>query len=113
VLLEVHVAREETKSGFLPEELEDVWKALPAFSYARVRGLMTMATNTDEEAEIHRCFRLVESQKSKVESGLSESHFGESGEWILSMGMSDDFELAIADGSNMVRIGTSIFGVRV
>ena len=111
VLLEVHVAREETKSGFLPEELEEVWKALPSFSYARVRGLMTMATNTDDEAEIHRCFKLVESLL--VESRKTASLKVESGECILSMGMSDDFELAIADGSNMVRIGTSIFGVRV
>jgi hypothetical protein len=67
---------------------------------------MTMATNTDDETEIHRCFKelkAVSNQLSAI-SGLQAE--------ILSMGMSDDYGLAIADGSNMVRIGSKIFGER-
>ena len=100
VLLEVHTANEETKSGFLPEELTDV----PELANVRVRGLMTMATNTDDEAEIHRCFGVL--------TNLAKRMIFD-GEPILSFGMSDDYRLAIEDGSNMVRIGSKIFGERV
>ena len=102
VLLEVHVAREETKSGFGKEELEAVWAKLKEFRHIEVAGLMTMATNTEDEQEIHRCFR----EAAKI----AREHLGEGS--VLSMGMSNDFELAIADGANMIRIGTDIFGTR-
>ena len=97
VLLEVHTANEETKSGFA--EIEDVKIArLQNCKNVRVRGLMTMATNTDDEAEIHRCFRTL---RAMAQDGD-----------IVSMGMSDDYPLAIEDGANMVRIGSKIFGER-
>lgn len=99
VLLEVHTADEKTKSGFLPHELKDI--DLDAYANVKVCGLMTMATNTDDEKEIHRCFRLLNSLAD------SDQHFV-----IRSMGMSDDYLLAIQDGSNMIRIGTDIFGSR-
>ena len=104
VLLEIHVAREETKSGFLPGELNslplgDGWGEV--FPHVRVRGLMTMATNTDDEAEIRRCFSTLK------ELSIVNSQFS-----ILSMGMSDDYQIAIECGSTMVRIGSSIFGER-
>lgn len=104
VLLEIHVAREETKSGFLPEELNslplgDGWGEV--FPHVRVRGFMTMATNTDDEAEIRRCFSTLK------ELSIVNSQFS-----ILSMGMSDDYRIAIECGSTMVRIGSSIFGER-
>jgi len=102
VLIEVHVAREETKSGFAREELEEVWPKLKEFQHVEVVGLMTMATNTEDEEEIHRCFR--EAAEILREHPVAGQ--------VLSMGMSDDFELAIADGANMIRIGTDIFGVR-
>lgn len=104
VLLEVHTANEETKSGFGEEDLERVWPTLTNYRNVRVSGLMTMATNTDDEAEIHRCFRRL---KALADSLMPEN------ETVLSMGMSDDYPLAIADGANMVRIGSSIFGERV
>ena len=104
VLLEVHTAHEETKSGFSIEELIQVWPTIGKYQHIDICGLMTMATNTDDEAEIHRCFRAL--------SAISSQLFGDRGE-VLSMGMSDDYALAIADGSNMVRIGSSIFGKRV
>ena len=102
VLLEVHVAKEETKTGFTPAEIEDIRLKCKDFSNVRVRGLMTMATNTEDEAEIRRCFTSAASILSPFNLPLS----------TLSMGMSDDYRLAIECGSNMVRIGSSIFGER-
>ena len=102
VLLEVHVAREETKTGFSPEELSAISHQLSAYPNIRVRGLMTMATNTDDETEIRRCFNEAKALLSTFNLQLS----------TLSMGMSDDYQLAIECGSTMVRIGSTIFGER-
>lgn len=103
VLLEVHVAKEETKTGLTPSEIADLRLKIADFPYVRVRGLMTMATNTDDEAEIRRCF----SEAREVLSNLSILSNP-----VLSMGMSDDYRIAIACGSTMVRIGSTIFGER-
>ena len=102
ILLEVHVAKEETKSGFTPAELSAISLQLSAFSHIRVRGLMTMATNTDDEQEIRRCFIEIKNCLSTFDFRLS----------TLSMGMSDDYKIAIECGSNMVRVGSKIFGER-
>ena len=103
VLLEVHVAKEETKTGFSPAEIED-WKLkIEDFKNIRIRGLMTMATNTDDETEIRRCF----TETRRVLNNLNNPN-----NLILSMGMSDDYKLAIECGSTMVRIGSTIFGAR-
>ena len=99
ILREVHTADETTKSGDLPQEIKML--DLDLYPNLKVCGLMTMATNTDDEAEIHRCFQLLNSLAD------SDKHF-----LIRSMGMSDDYLLAIQDGANMVRIGTDIFGAR-
>ena len=109
ILLEVHVAREQTKSGFLPEEIVAVSTQLSAFSHVRVMGLMTMATNTDDEEEIRRCFSLAASIARDLsgEAGLCSLS-----EAVLSMGMSDDYPIAIECGSTCVRIGSAIFGER-
>ncbi len=103
VLLEVHVAKEETKSGFLPDELQALLDsgALSAMPNIEVKGIMGMATNTDDTTEIKRCFDSL--------AAIYHAHT----EWtVLSMGMSEDYELAIEAGSNMVRIGNAIFGER-
>lgn len=98
VLLEVHTAAETTKSGFLPEELLTI--SPDAFPHVNICGLMTMATNTDDEVEIRRCFRVVH--------GLALA-----GQFrVLSFGMSNDYLIAVEEGSNMVRIGSAIFGER-
>lgn len=102
VLLEVHVAREETKTGFTPEEITNIFPSLNRYAHIRCCGLMTMATNTDDETEIRRCFM-------EAKAILSTFNFQHS---TLSMGMSDDYRIAIDCGSNMVRIGSSIFGER-
>lgn len=99
VLLEVHIAREESKTGFLPATIGSVLDNTAAtLHHVRICGLMTMATNTEDENEIRRCFTEVHRLWKDMP--------------IYSAGMSDDFEIAIACGANMVRIGSTIFGER-
>ena len=102
VLLELHVAKEETKTGFTPDELSAVSRQLSAYPNIAILGIMTMATNTDDETEIRRCFNEARALLSTFNFPLS----------TLSMGMSDDYRIAIECGSTMVRIGSSIFGER-
>ena len=103
VLLEVHVAKEETKSGFTPEEILSLDIQLSTFNYVDICGIMGMATNTDDAQEWRRCFREIKALASKL-STLNTKQ--------LSMGMSDDYLVAIEEGSTMVRIGSTIFGSR-
>ena len=118
VLLEVHVAKEETKSGFSPEELEQLriknFELRDCFPWVEVCGIMGMATNTDNVEEWRRCFREIKSLAAHLspitDSVASNSSHGERPQ--ISMGMSDDYLIAIEEGSTMVRIGSSIFGER-
>ncbi|MBR5854204.1 MAG: YggS family pyridoxal phosphate-dependent enzyme [Paludibacteraceae bacterium] len=103
VLLELHVAKEETKSGFTPDEFLSLNTKLSTLNYIDVCGIMGMATNTDDQTEWRRCFREIHSLASKL-STLNTKQ--------ISMGMSDDYLVAIEEGSTMVRIGSSIFGER-
>jgi pyridoxal phosphate enzyme (YggS family) len=110
-LLQVHVAKEETKFGFLPDELRELlngneWKEL---NNVKIRGLMCMATNTDDSLQIHREFYEVK----VLQDELKDRHFQNDSMFnILSMGMSDDYQIAIEEGSTMVRVGSKIFGER-
>ena len=110
-LLQIHVAREETKFGFSPEECKGMlaagkWKEL---SHIRLCGLMGMASNTDNTEQIDSEFRLLGRlfQAIKTTWFSDSAHFRE-----LSMGMSHDYRQAIAAGSTMVRVGSKIFGER-
>ena len=108
ILLEIHIAQEESKTGWQYNALVEYLQsgAFAELRNIRVRGVMGMATNTDDEAVIRHDFeRLAECKRELAE------HFGEEFD-TLSMGMSDDYELAIECGSTMVRIGSSIFGDR-
>ena len=121
VLLEVHVAKEETKSGFTPQEFLSLNTTLSTLNYIEICGVMGMATNTDDEAEWRRCFRAIASLASHL-SPLASSPIAYSLSPIaysspserpqISMGMSDDYLVAIEEGSTMVRIGSTIFGSR-
>ena len=102
VLLEVHVAREETKTGFTPKEISNFKFQISNFSNVRICGLMTMATNTEDETEIRRCF-------NEAREVLYTLHLTP---YTFSAGMSDDYRLAIECGATMVRIGSTIFGER-
>lgn len=110
-LLELHVAQEESKFGFTPEALlrfleQGEWRKM---AHVRLSGLMCMATFTDDEAEIRREFRLAHATFDEARNRFfaDEPAFRE-----LSMGMSEDYPLAIAEGATLVRIGTAIFGPR-
>ncbi|MBR2027044.1 MAG: YggS family pyridoxal phosphate-dependent enzyme [Alistipes sp.] len=108
ILLEIHVAKEESKTGWQYDELVEYLQsgALAELKNIRVRGVMGMATNTDDEMVIRADFEQLARHKEAL-----ALHFDASFD-TLSMGMSDDFELAIECGSTMVRIGSSIFGER-
>lgn len=108
ILLEIHITQEESKTGWNYSELIEYLHsgAMAELKNIRVRGIMGMATNTDDEEVIRHDFeRLAECKRELA------SLFGEEFD-TLSMGMSDDYELAIECGSTMVRIGSSIFGNR-
>lgn len=112
VLLQVHIADEETKHGFSPEELRGLFssgKLTDRWPSLHFRGLMGMATNTDDLAQVRREFDgLAALRKELAQSGaVSPDDFTE-----LSMGMSGDLTEALAAGSTLVRIGTAIFGER-
>ena len=106
VLLQVHIAREETKFGLNAGELAEVMEAVQSnpdqWAHIRVRGLMGMASNTDDEGAV-----TAEFHQLKV---LLDHWFPSEG--ILSMGMSGDYQLAVKEGSTMVRIGSLLFGKR-
>jgi PLP dependent protein len=106
-LLQLHVASEETKFGLSFDECRTllVSPELAEITHARVRGFMAMATNTTDEDQIRIEFRSVR----EFRDSLSGSH---SGLDILSFGMSGDYQLAVSEGSNMLRIGSLIFGER-
>ena len=108
ILLEIHVAQEESKTGWQYSELVEFLQseAFAELKNIRVRGIMGMATNTDNEEVIRADFE----QLAKHYNDLKPL-FGEEFD-TLSMGMSDDYALAIECGSTMVRIGSSIFGNR-
>lgn len=109
VLLEVHIAKEATKSGFTPEEFLSLNTKLSTLNHIDVCGVMGMATNTDDEDEWRRCFREI---KHLGEQLLSHSDLLNNSAPQISMGMSDDYLVAIEEGSTMVRIGSTIFGNR-
>lgn len=110
VLLQVHVAQEETKFGFAPDELEQFVKSgfLNELENVRVVGVMGMATNTDDETRIKTDFDAINQTYQNIRMLLKENTCFNH----ISMGMSDDYLLAIEHGSTMVRIGSTIFGSR-
>ena len=109
VLLEPHVAAEETKQGFAAEEIFEILSDAERYGNVRFRGIMGMATFTDDESVIRSDFAALRSifdDSLSRFSGLAES-FDQ-----FSIGMSDDYPIAIEYGSTMVRIGSMIFGAR-
>lgn len=107
-LLEIHITDEESKSGWAYDELMSYVSGggFQAYPNIRVRGVMGMATFTDDEAVVRRDFKRLAECKAE----LSE-YFGEEFD-TLSMGMSDDYRIALEYGTTEVRIGSTIFGAR-
>lgn len=106
-LLQLHIAQEETKFGFSFSEAQDILlqKKYEAFRHVNVCGLMGMASFTGDEQQVRNEFAGLKKFYDKMKEKCPFLN-------ILSMGMSSDYKLAIAEGSNMVRIGSSIFGLR-
>lgn len=107
-LLQIHIAEEESKFGFTPEELkamleDGAWRELHNI---RIRGVMCMASNTDDEEQIEREFSTVESLFYEIKK---EYFPDDAGFEIISAGMSDDYPIAIKHGSTHVRVGSRIF----
>ena len=110
VLLEMHIASEDTKQGFSEEEISAVVADASRYPSVRIQGLMGMATFTDDESVVRRDFARLVSMRDKILAGgcpgLPEG-FG-----ILSFGMTHDYRIAVEMGAGIVRIGTLIFGER-
>ncbi len=108
ILLEVNVAREESKFGFLPEEVEEGILTISRFPHVHIQGLMTIAPfveNSEENRNVFKkLFQFYVDMKSKNIDNVNMD--------VLSMGMSGDLEVAIEEGATMIRVGTSIFGSR-
>ena len=110
-LLQLHVAQEETKFGFTPDECmeflsEGEWRQMP---HVRLSGIMCMATNTDDEEQIRGEFRRAHDFFLKAK----EMFFADTDSFCeCSYGMSDDWKIAVSEGSTLIRVGTAIFGER-
>lgn len=111
VLMQLHVAAEETKFGFSPEELLDFFRShrFESLKATHICGVMGMASNTDDEDRVRADFRLI---RDTFDSIRESDSLGLRGFDIVSMGMSGDYPIAIECGSTHVRIGTDIFGFR-
>ena len=111
VLLELRVAREETKHGLDEADSEALLTGglLDGLTHVRLKGVMGMATNTDDWAEVRQEFRQIRERFERMRALLGERAAGFT---EISMGMSHDYPLAIDEGSTMIRVGTSIFGER-
>ena len=108
VLLEVNVAREDTKFGLMVEETEPLLRQLALLKHIRVRGLMTIAPFTENAESNRRYFHTLREQKEE----LNRKEILEGQMDVLSMGMTGDYEIAIEEGATHVRVGTGIFGER-
>ena len=108
VYVQVNVSGEDTKSGLEPGEVEEFLEQLMQFDALNVKGLMTMALHTDDETVIRQNF----SALRRLRDDLLDRRPELIGEGGLSMGMTNDYEIAIEEGATVVRIGTAIFGER-
>ena len=109
-LLQIYIAKEESKFGLSEEEVLVLLESAEykGMQNIKIRGLMGMATNTDDNAIVRREFQSLK----KFFDTVKQSHFAGGNFEILSMGMSSDFKIAVEEGSTMVRIGSALFGER-
>lgn len=105
ILVEVNVSGEESKSGIAPEETEEFVKMASQFPHIRVKGLMTMAPFDAENDELHGIF----SKLHKISVDISQKKLDNVSMECLSMGMTNDYPIAVEENSTIVRIGTGLF----
>ncbi len=108
VLIQVNVSGEETKGGFSPEEVVDFLRKIEDMDHIRVRGLMTMAPHEEDPEDTRPVFKKLKSLYDEI-AGLDIKNVDMK---YLSMGMTNDYKIALEEGSNMIRVGTAIFGAR-
>lgn len=108
VLVQVNTSGEASKYGIAPEDAPELIKQMGQFPRLRVRGLMTLAMNSDDSEAVRGCFIQLRELRDSLQAIAPEGMELKE----LSMGMSGDFELAIAEGATIVRIGQAIFGAR-
>ncbi|MDN5549941.1 MAG: YggS family pyridoxal phosphate-dependent enzyme [Brevibacterium sp.] len=108
VYVQVNTSAEESKFGMPPEELPGFLRELPQFSALKVQGLMTLAVFSSDIARVRTCFQRLRTLRDQAQDTNPELI----GRGSLSMGMSGDYEVAIEEGANCVRVGQAIFGKR-
>lgn len=110
VLMQVHVAAEETKTGFLPDELLDYFRTrqFENLKATHICGIMGMASNTDDMERVRSDFKAIRAVYEQIKEMCPDLR----GFDIVSMGMSGDWHIAIQEGSTLIRVGTAIFGQR-
>lgn len=110
VLMQIHVAKEETKFGFYPEELIEYFasRCFERLKAVHICGVMGMASNTDDERRVRTDFKAIADTRRRILEAAPDLR----GFDIVSMGMSGDWPIAVEEGANLVRIGTAIFGER-
>lgn len=104
ILLQVNMTGEESKHGMKPGETAGMAEKALALPSVRLRGLMTMAALSEEAEEARDCFRRLRELRDRIQREAVDARLE-----ILSMGMTQDFEVAVEEGSNMLRVGTAIF----
>lgn len=109
VLIQVNTSYEESKFGIEPEKTLDLIKKIAQFDRIKVKGLMTIGIFSEDENAIRKCFKLLKTiQNQIITENIPNVEMQE-----LSMGMSGDLEIAIEEGSTIIRVGTAIFGQRI
>jgi pyridoxal phosphate enzyme (YggS family) len=109
VLLQINTSGEESKFGFEPDEVSATCEIAEKLAMIEIQGLMTIGPFTDDTTEIVKSFSRLRKISEDIENYRSDKLRMD----YLSMGMTGDFEIAIEEGSNLVRIGTAIFGPRI
>ncbi len=109
ILIEINIGGEESKWGFSPTEAEDVIKEIAKFPNIRIKGLMAIPPVCENCEQNRKYFK----QMYKLFIDIKSKKIDNSSMDILSMGMSDDFEIAIEEGANLIRLGTALFGRRI
>ncbi len=108
ILIQINVADESTKFGIQRDEVFELVEQVSLLTNVRIKGLMTIAPNIDDEQELRKYF----AEMKDIFETLKKTMYNRVDMTYLSMGMTNDYEIAIEEGANMVRIGTGIFGAR-
>lgn len=108
-LIQVNISKEYSKSGFYEKDINDLIKQISNLENIKIEGLMTMAPNTEDEEIIRNCF----SGLKKIFDNLSNLSYNNIEMKYLSMGMTHDYKIALEEGSNLIRVGSKIFGKRM